>query len=253
MGLKSLLDTHHFDDQYLTSDNIDVVLVETTDKAAMAIRNNIELGLELKHTKNTGEHERQVILQHVATSYLNYDYPMLILMSDFSTRFTFYWFGKSQKIIWKYKASIAEAMYLLDHMFVNHNVMRENSDKKETFPKDFLIGDHGTWDSFNPINMGTIHEKENEEGYGNDNDRPSDANHQKEKEDIPENKKIIPGILLARKNRCTKACLVVVKDALVTITNLEAVLGFNTFEEHEKEEAVLEYVACNVLSNVVLT
>ena len=221
MGLKSLLDTHHFDGQHSTSGNIDVVLVESPDKAANTIKNNIELGLELKHTKNAGEHERQVILQHLAASYLNHDHPVLTLMTDLSTRFTFYWFGKSEKIVWKYKASIAEVMYLLDHTFVKNDEMREESDEEEAFPIDFLIGERGPWDSFYTINMDTIHEKENEDGFGND-DSPRGANHPKEEEDTPGRKRDTPGILLVRRrNRCIKAHLEVAKGASVTITNLD--------------------------------
>ena len=39
-GSKSLLDTHHFDGQHLTSGNIDVVLVESPNKEAMALKIN---------------------------------------------------------------------------------------------------------------------------------------------------------------------------------------------------------------------
>lgn len=142
-GLKALLDTYHFDGKHLTSGNIDVVLVKSANYVAMAIKNNIELGLELKHTRNKGEHERQVILQHLAASFLNYEYPVLTLMTDLSERFTFYWFGKEQ-IIWKYKASIEEAMYLLEHMFVKND---EVESTQKIFPTDFLIGERGTWTS----------------------------------------------------------------------------------------------------------
>ena len=257
-GLESLLDTYHFDGQHSTSGNIDVVLVESPDKAANTIKNNIELGLELKHTKNTGEHERQVILQHLAASYLNYDYPVLTLMTDLSTRFTFYWFGKNEKIIWKYKASIAEAMYLLDHMFVKNVAMREESDEEKTFPIDFLIGERGTWDSFYTINMDTIHEKENKEGFGND-ESPSGANHQKEEEDTPGRKRDNAGNPVGEKKEqmhqgtssSGKRCIG--NNYQLGQEDLSDVLGFDTLEEHEKGEAVLEYLACNVLPNVVLT
>lgn len=258
-GLKSLLDTYHFDGKHSTSGNIDVVLVELPNKAAMAIKNNIELGLELKHTKNTGEHERQVILQHLAASFLNHDYPVLTLMTDLSERFTFYWFGKSEKIIWKYRASIAEAMYLLDHMFVTNDPMREESDEEDMFPIDFLIGERGTWDSFNTINMDTIHENENKEGYGGDDDSPSDANHQKEEEDTPGRKRDNAGNPVGEKkeqmhqNTSSSGERCIGNNYQLGQEDLSDVLGFDTLEEHERGEAVLEYLACNVLPNVVLT
>jgi hypothetical protein len=257
-GLKSLLDTHHFDGQHSTSGNIDVVLVESADKAAMAIKNNIELGLELKHTKNEGEHERQVILQHLAASFLNHEYPLLTLMTDLSTRFTFYWFGKNEKIIWKYKASIAEAMYLLDHMFVKNDAGRGDGDEEETFPIDFLFDERGTWESFNTIKMGIIQENENDEGSGDD-DSPSDANHQKEEEDAAGRKRDNAGNPVGKKkeqmpqSKSSSGGRCLGNNYKLGQEDLSDVLGFDTLEEHEKGEAVLDYLACNVLPNVVLT
>ena len=254
-GLKSLLDTHQFDGQHSTSGNIDVVLVESADKDAMAIKNNIELGLELKHTKNKGEHERQVILQHLAASFLNHQYPVLTLMSDLSTRFTFYWFGKNERIIWKYKASIAEAMYLLDHMFRTNDAGRGDSDEEEIYPKDFLFDERGTWESFNPIKVDTVQEDENEDGPGDDS--TGDANHQKEEGNtvgttrdntgnpVSDEKEQMQQTTSRSGGRCIGNKYKLGQDELSDI------LGFDTLEEHEKGDAVLEYLACNVLPNVV--
>ena len=255
-GLKNLLSTHHFDGQHSTSGNIDVVLVAPSDKAAMTIKNNIELGIELKHTNIKGEHERQVIMQHLAASFLNERHPALTLMSDLNTRFNFYWFGKSEKIILKYKASISEAIYLLEHMFcVKNDAGRGDGDEEETFPTDFLIGERGTWESFSKTNkMDSIREGGNENGSG-DADSPGDANHQKQEKDIAGKKRDNTGNPVDEKNEepSSSGGRNIGINHKVGIDDLSDVLGFDVLEEHEKGEAVLEYIACNVLPNVVLT
>jgi len=263
LQLKSLLNTYNFDGQHSTSGNIDVVLVVSADANNNAIKNNIELGLELKHTKNEGEHERQVILQHLAASFLNEGYPVLTLLTDLSRRFNFYWFGKEEKIIWKYKASFADAMYLLDHMFEND---AGESAKKDMFPVDFLIGERGTWTNFNTtFKMDTIEENGNENGYGDDSDGDqrkedsSDAKQQKE-EDTAGTKRDNTGNPVGEKkgkkdhqSKSSSGGRYTGINSKRGQEDLSVVLGFETLEEHEKGEAVLEYLACNVLPNVVLT
>ena len=143
-GYKNLLNTRNFDGTHSTSGNIDVVVVEEVDARNETIKQNIKAGIELKKTGNNGDHERQVILQHLAASSLNPDFGMLTLMTDLNTRWHFYWFAAAGKknFMLKLKTNRQEAAFLLEHMFDDPDTV----DPALCFPLDFLK--RGTWTSF---------------------------------------------------------------------------------------------------------
>ena len=152
-GYKNLLGTTKFDGIHSTSGNIDVVVVEEVDARNETIKQNIMAGIELKNTRDNRDHERQVILQHLAASLLNPDFGMLTLMTDLNTRWHFYWFAAagsknaagSKKVVLKLKTNGQEAAFLLEHMFDDPDTV----DAALCFPLDFLK--RGTWTSlFSP-------------------------------------------------------------------------------------------------------
>ena len=73
-------------------------------------------GIELKKDPNH-EHakiERQVILQHLAASYLHADTGILTTMTDLKDRWHFFWFAEG-KLLMRYEATRTEATFLTQH------------------------------------------------------------------------------------------------------------------------------------------
>lgn len=99
-----------------TSGNIDVVLASSSHQSIATIRQNILVGIELKKDTNK-EHakiERQVILQHLAASYLNPETGILTLMTDLNDRWHFFWFAEGKRLM-RYEATKSEARFLIQH------------------------------------------------------------------------------------------------------------------------------------------
>eukprot|EP00978_Attheya_sp_CCMP212_P008979 scaffold21164_cov54-Attheya_sp.AAC.1 len=135
---------------FKASGNIDVVVALKKDIQQLTIRQNIRTGIELKKDTNFANHEKQVVLQHLAASTLNPDEGILTLMTDLNTRYHFYWFSRSKpRVLYKYMSKPAGAKFLLEHMFDN----TEDSSESE-FPTEFL--DRGTWCAFIDTQLDTI-------------------------------------------------------------------------------------------------
>lgn len=100
------------------SGNIDVVVASSIHQSIATIRQNILVGIELKKDTNQ-EHakiERQVILQHLAASYLNPETGILTLMTDLDDRWHFFWFAELEgKRLMRYEATRSEAKFLIQH------------------------------------------------------------------------------------------------------------------------------------------
>jgi hypothetical protein len=124
-----------------TRGNIDVVLASDRHQGVETTRENMWAGIELKRADNKRHAEilRQVILQHLAASYLNPDAGILTIMTDLCDRWHFFWFSKNKAALMQYKASKGEANYLIRHM------MRDRSDDTST-PIDFL--NRASWNTF---------------------------------------------------------------------------------------------------------
>jgi len=122
-------------DTLKTSGNIDVVLTSSRHQEIHTVRQHILMGIELKKdtTKGSENIERQVILQHVAASYLNDDTGVLTMMTDLRDRWLFFWFAEGKRLI-RYAATTSEAMFLIQHS------QDEDADGKRqsNFPTSFL-------------------------------------------------------------------------------------------------------------------
>jgi hypothetical protein len=112
--------------------NIDVVLAAERHASVSTTRNNMWACIELKKDENNSHEgiERQVILQHLAASFLNENTGILTIMTDLCRRWHFYWFSDQKNALMKYEAiSKGEAYYLTRHMLETDNT---------STPQDFL-------------------------------------------------------------------------------------------------------------------
>ena len=99
-----------------TSGNVDDVLASSSHNGIATIRRNILVGIELNKDTNK-EHakiERQVILQHLAASYLNPETGILTLMTDLEDRWHFFWFAEGKRLM-RYEATRSEARFLIQY------------------------------------------------------------------------------------------------------------------------------------------
>lgn len=150
---KDLLSVPELDGKHKTSGNIDVVLTARKEAENETIRQNIRAGIELKKDTNAGDHEYQVVLQHLAASSLNPDQSVLTVMTDLNERWIFYWFGSQRGILYKcILRNGNEAKFLFEHMFDDPNSIDANL----LFPTNFLV--RGTWRVFRGSNLKTIQE-----------------------------------------------------------------------------------------------
>jgi hypothetical protein len=129
-----------------------VVVALKKDVQQLTIRQNIRTGIELKKDTIVANHEKQIVVQHLAASTLNPREGILTLMTDLNTRYHFYWFSRSEPgVLYKYMSGPIGAKFLLEHMFDN----TEDSSESE-FPTEFL--DRGTWFAFIGTQFHTIAE-----------------------------------------------------------------------------------------------
>jgi hypothetical protein len=132
--------------------NIDVVVASEKNVRQRTIRQNIRTGIELKKDTDVANHEKQVVVQHLAASTLNPGEGILTLMTDLNNRYHFYWFSGSEPgVLYKYMSGPTGAKFLLEHMFDN----AKDSSESE-LPTEFL--DRGTWFAFTGTGLGTIAE-----------------------------------------------------------------------------------------------
>jgi hypothetical protein len=131
---------------------IDVVVALEKNVRQLTIWQNIRTEIELKKDTNVANHEKQVVVQHLAGSTLNPGEGILTLMTDLNDRYHFYWFsGSKPGVLYKYMSGPTGAKFLLEHMFDN---AKDSSESK--FPTEFL--DHVTWFAFTGTGPGTIAE-----------------------------------------------------------------------------------------------
>jgi hypothetical protein len=119
-----------------TSGNTDVVLASSRHQSIVTVRQNILVGIELKKDTNKAHSriERQVILQHLAASYLNPDTGILTIMTDLQHRWHFFWFEKRKRLM-RYEATRSEAMFLIRH---SQDEEGANEQKRVSCPTSFL-------------------------------------------------------------------------------------------------------------------
>ena len=149
-----------------TKGNIDVVMCAERHQTVRTTRSNMWAGIELKKqdNKKDGEITRQVVLQHLAASFLNEGTGMLTIMTDLGTRWRFYWFSKGQDALMEYNASsIGEANYLIRHM---------NDTVAASAPTDFL--NRASWSQMFPV--GTSDTIIEEGGHRNNGDGDNGGN-----------------------------------------------------------------------------
>eukprot|EP00978_Attheya_sp_CCMP212_P013910 scaffold35145_cov39-Attheya_sp.AAC.1 len=151
-GYANLLSTQKFDTKHSSKGNIDVVVAETADAENQAIKQNIKAGIDLKKNINHGEHERQVVVQHLVSSSLNPRVGVLTIMTDLQERWRFYWFAAFGKQLYKLNTTGPFAAFLLEHMFDDPRT----SDVSPFLPVDFL--NRGTWNTFNQPTLAGIAE-----------------------------------------------------------------------------------------------
>jgi hypothetical protein len=133
--MRGLLSTEIVPHDVRISGNIDIVLAAEHHQKALTTRNEMWAGIELKKDMNdtkADETQRQVVLQHLAASFLNEDTGILTIMSDLCERWYFYWFSKEKNALMIYIASSrGEACYLIRHMM-------DTDQQQNTTPQDFL-------------------------------------------------------------------------------------------------------------------
>ena len=172
---KDLLSVPELDGKHKTSGNIDVVLAAQEDVENGAIRQNIRVGIELKKDTNKGNHENQVVLQHLAASTLNPNESVLTVMTDLNERWHFYWFGQERGRMYKCVVNTrGKAKFLFEHMFD----CPDSIDSSLLFPTDFLV--RGTWRVFFESDLATIRESHTDDSGGDGNFQP-DSGHSRQR------------------------------------------------------------------------
>mmetsp|Transcript_27650 Transcript_27650/g.50202 ORF Transcript_27650/g.50202 Transcript_27650/m.50202 type:complete len:287 (-) Transcript_27650:426-1286(-) len=181
---KNLLSGTGLDGKHKISGNIDVVLVAQEDAENGAIRQNIRAGIELKKGTNSGNHEHQVVLQHLAASSLNPEESVLTVMTDLNQRWHFYWFGRNRKKMYKYVVSASsQAKFLFEHMFDSPDDCIDGIDASTLFPTDFLV--RGTWRMFLESELMTIRESQTDDSGSDHDSTPGSGQSRRGGLDIP--------------------------------------------------------------------
>lgn len=122
-----------------TKGHIDVVIADSHHQDLSTTRQNMWGGIKLKKKENDKDKngiQRQVVLQHLASSYLNDNTGILTIMTDLCTRWHFYWFSNTGNRLLRYEATMLEAHYLIHHMM-------DESSSHDLNPEDFL--NRGSW------------------------------------------------------------------------------------------------------------
>ena len=149
-----------------TKGSIDVVIADSRHQGLLTTRQNMWGGIELKKSENDMDPngiQRQVVLQHLAASYLNDDTGILTIMTDLCKRWHFYWFSNTGNRLLKYEATMLEAHYLIHHMM-------DKSSSDELGPEDFF--NRGSWNqAVNPTHPSCLpaedsHDKAEEDDMG---------------------------------------------------------------------------------------
>jgi len=134
--------------------NIDVAVGRHMDQDISTVRQNMLLGIELKkgggNNGNSHAIQRQVVMQHLAASYLNREAGILTLMTDLNARWIFFWFkaeskaSRAPKDLMRLEATRSEAVYLIQHFL-------DRSDNGNVYVPDSFL-DRASWDQlFEPL------------------------------------------------------------------------------------------------------
>jgi hypothetical protein len=244
-GYANLLNTQTFDNKHSSKGNIDVVVVEKADAENHAIKQNIKAGIELKKTNNHGDHELQVVVQHLVSSSLNPTVGVLTIMTDLQERWYFYWFAAAGKQLYKLNTTGPFAAFLLKHMFDDPRT----ADASLILPVDFL--NRGTWNTFDQqptlAAIAEISSFENggvgggggvSDRDGNSGGGPKDSGEDAD-EDVGETESKRVGVTSKLGNNCST------KGANFLADHLEFA------DEDERWEIILEYLVDNVVPRMV--
>lgn len=134
----------------------DVVIARSEHVYSGAVRNNIEVVIELKKPQNlrAKDHSPQAVGEHFAASYLNPDFSVVTVLTDVQSSWTFFWFAQANnsgdtalyRIRLEDANAAAEAKYILRSLFVQVS--------GSTLPATFAnrISFHTVLDSMNKKN-----------------------------------------------------------------------------------------------------
>lgn len=135
------------------SGTTDVAIAKSCHVRNGAVRNNIEVLLELKTPKNMKkkDHSPQAIGEHFAASYLNPNHAVVSVLTDLNTRWTFFWFalGDDDSRMALYKLDLngdgaaAEAKYLLDSLYDTSDAYALPTTFAERQPLQAVMKDFG--------------------------------------------------------------------------------------------------------------
>mmetsp|Transcript_12197 Transcript_12197/g.17540 ORF Transcript_12197/g.17540 Transcript_12197/m.17540 type:complete len:317 (+) Transcript_12197:291-1241(+) len=150
------------------SGNIDVVLAGSRHQGLSTARQNMLGAFELKKRENeeNTKIERQVILQHMAASYLNPDTGLLMVMTDLHERWHFYWFYDRK--LTKFISTPSEALFLIEHM------LEKPDNFNSSTPTGFLL--QASWNETFPIAIAERSEAVFDNfDYNGENDNDTDS------------------------------------------------------------------------------
>lgn len=146
--------------------SIDIVLASDRHQHVKLACKHMWAGIELKKdaSNKKDEIQRQVILQHLAASFLNRNKGILTILTDLCKTWNFYWFSKNKNSLMIYEASTDEAKYLICNMKA----------RDKSTPKDFL--NRASWNDMFEKKLSSISELKLEGGEGEDDvDEESDG------------------------------------------------------------------------------
>jgi hypothetical protein len=144
----------------------DVVVAKEKNVINSALRNNVEVVLELETTRtsNMDTHEPQAVLEHLSASFLNKDCGVLTVLTDLNENWVFYWFHPYRKRIMKLVADLKRAQYLLDNMFPDKP--KTTGTSKDELPEHFW--NRGVWKTVvDSVSLDTIKEDDDVDGTDN--------------------------------------------------------------------------------------
>eukprot|EP00978_Attheya_sp_CCMP212_P040235 scaffold217504_cov24-Attheya_sp.AAC.1 len=136
----------------------DVLVAQTQHIENDAVRQHIEVQLELKTTRNNDmtTHDPQAVLEHLSSSFLNGACGVLTVLTDLNESWVFYWFHPNGKEILKYDTDHKHAQFLLDNMIPNES---QNNCTSTDLPDHFW--NRGAW---NDVFLEPIKEHDDEDG-----------------------------------------------------------------------------------------
>jgi hypothetical protein len=145
-----LLGLGHLSTSRKVSGTTNVVIAKAEHAVNEAVRNNIEILLELKKPENMKKkgHTPQVIGEHFAASYLNPRHPVVSVLTDLNERWTLFWFASDgddpdvalYRLCLNGGQATAYARYLLDSLLDNSvGNLPDNFANRQPFKMPFWL------------------------------------------------------------------------------------------------------------------